>query len=88
MRLRCGGCFALLSMTFTNAFYTEPIFEMASNLKCLFVSHSFVHGAFIIILKSPQQPAFFRLVRKGFKPCRTLFEVDKNGVKILCEADL
>ncbi len=30
-RLQCRGCFATLSMTFTNAFYIETIFEMASN---------------------------------------------------------
>ena len=29
-RLQCRGCFATLSMTFTNALYIETIFEMAS----------------------------------------------------------
>jgi hypothetical protein len=32
MRLQCSGCFATLSMTFTNAFYIETIFEMASSI--------------------------------------------------------
>jgi hypothetical protein len=32
-RLQCRGCFAMLSMTFTNAFHIETIFEIASNIK-------------------------------------------------------
>ena len=31
-KLQCRGCFATLSMTFTNAIYIETTFEMASNI--------------------------------------------------------